>query len=85
MEMVTLRSHQVFVCFARKDREEIEDVEKKILICVWHRTDEFLVGRDDHVLIVWRFRYRISSAARRQEQWPQDTYQSHLGTTVGTE
>ncbi len=56
MEMVTLRSHQVFVCFARKDREEIEDVEKKILICVWHRTDEFLVGRDDHVLIVWRFR-----------------------------
>jgi hypothetical protein len=58
--MATLGGHQVFFCFAGKDGEEIEDVKKKILICVWHRMDEFLVRRDDHVLIVWRFRYRIS-------------------------
>jgi hypothetical protein len=58
--MDTLLIHQVLVCFAGKDREEIEDVEKKILICVWHRMDEFLVRCDDHVLMVWRIRYRIS-------------------------
>jgi hypothetical protein len=63
-KMYTLRSHQVLVCFAGKDGEEIEDVEKKILTCVRHRMDEFLVRRDDHVLIVWRFRYHRSSAAR---------------------
>ena len=63
--MGTLRSHQVLLCFAGKDGEEIEDVEKKILICMWHRMDEFLVRRDDHVLIVWRFRYPISSEARQ--------------------
>lgn len=55
-EVSTLCSHQVLVCFAGKDGEEIEDIEKKILVCVRHRTDEFLVRRDDHVLIVWRFR-----------------------------
>jgi hypothetical protein len=58
----TLRSHQILVCFAGKDGEEIEDVEKKILVCVWHRMDKFLVRRDDHVLIVWCFRYRIFSS-----------------------
>ena len=62
--MDTLRSHQVLICFAGKDGEEIEDVEKKILTCVWHRMDKFLVRRDDHVLIVRRFCYRISSATR---------------------
>jgi hypothetical protein len=61
--MDTLCSHQVLVCFAGKYGEEIEDVKKKILICVWHRMDEFLVRRDDLVLVVWRFCYRISSAA----------------------
>jgi len=65
--VATLGGHQVFFCFAGKDREEIEDVKKKILICVWHRVDEFLVRRDDHVLVVWRFRYRISSAARQKK------------------
>ena len=64
--MDTLRSHQVLLCFPGKDGEEIEDVEKKILTCVWHRMDEFLVRRDNHVLIVWGFRYRISSAARQK-------------------
>ena len=64
--MDTLRSHQVLVCFAGKDGEEIEDVEKKILICVWHRMNEFLVRCDDHLLIVWLFRYHILSAARRK-------------------
>ena len=64
--MGTLRSHQVLVCFAGKDGEEIEDIEEKISICAWHRMDEFLVRRDNHVLIVWRFRYRILSAARRK-------------------
>ena len=62
--MYTLLSHQVPVCFAGKDREEVEDVEKKISICVRHRMYEFLVRRDDHVLVVWRIRYRISSEAR---------------------
>lgn len=81
--MATLGGHQVFFCFAGKDREEIEDVKKKILICVWHRVDEFLVRRDDHVLVVWRFRYRISSAAR-QKKWLQAAYRSRLGTMEGT-
>jgi hypothetical protein len=65
-KMGTLRSHQVLVCFAGKDGEEIEDIEEKISICAWHRMDESLVRRDNHVLIVWRFRYRILSAARRK-------------------
>src|SRR6267154_2945829 len=80
--MDTLRSHQVLDCFAGKDGKEIEDVEKKILTCVWHRMNEFLVRRDDHVLVVWRSRYRISSAAR-QSNWQQDAYLTRLGTTVG--
>jgi hypothetical protein len=62
--MYTLRSHQVLLCFAGKDGKEIENVEKKILTCVWHRVDEFLVRRDDRVLIVRCFRYRILSATR---------------------
>jgi hypothetical protein len=65
--MATLGGHQVFFCFAGKDGEEVEDIKKKILICVRHRMDEFLVRRDDHVLIVWRFRYHISSAARQKK------------------
>ena len=64
--MDTLRSHQGLVCIAGKDGEEIEDVEKKQSICVWHRMYEFLVCRDDHVLVVWRFRYRIPSTARQK-------------------
>jgi hypothetical protein len=63
----TLCGHQVLLCFAGKDGEEIEDVEKKILICMWHRMNEFLVRGDDHVLIIWRFRYRILSAARQKK------------------
>jgi hypothetical protein len=36
------------------------------LVCVWHRMDKFVVRRDDHVPIVWCFRYRILSAARQK-------------------
>lgn len=50
-----LCSHQVFVGFARKDAEEVEDVEKEVLVCVCHRVDEPLVCRDDRLLIVRLF------------------------------
>jgi hypothetical protein len=53
----TLCSHQVFVGFARKDAEEVEDVEKEVLVCVCHRVDEPLVCRDDRLLIVRLFCY----------------------------
>ncbi len=54
--MHTLCGHQVFIGFAGKDGEEVEDVEKEILVCVGHRVDEPLVRCDDRLLIVRLFR-----------------------------
>ena len=48
---LTLCGHQVFVGFASKDGEEVEDVEKEILVRVGHRVNEPLVCRDDCFLI----------------------------------
>lgn len=52
---LTLCGHQVFVGFAGKDGEEVEDVEKEILVGVGHRVDEPLVCRDGRFLIVRLF------------------------------
>ena len=54
-ETRTLCGHQVFVGFARKDGEEVEDVEKEVLVGMRHRMDEPLVCRDDRLLIVRLF------------------------------
>lgn len=47
--------HQVFVGFAGKDGEEVEDIEKEILVGVRHRMDESLVCRDGRLLIIRLF------------------------------
>ena len=64
--MATLCGHQVFLCLAGENGQEIEDIEKEVLICVRHRMDEPLVRSDDHLLIVGLFRYSILSAARQK-------------------
>ena len=78
----TLCGHQVFIGFARKDGEEVEDVEKEVLVCVRHRMDESLVCRDDRLLIVRLFCCSDKPNNQEQEHLPREnTYQLLLGTT----
>lgn len=75
--------HKVFVGFARKDGEEVEDVEKEVLVCVCHRVDEPLVCRDDRLLVV-----RLSCCPKiqpiriKKKRGITNTYQLLLGTNV---
>ena len=81
--MRTLCGHQVFVGFARKDGEEVEDVEKEVLVGMRHRMDEPLVCRDDRLLIVRLFccpNQSGSGTKKKETSLPLNTYQLLLGT-----
>ena len=65
---LTLCGHQVFVGFASKDGEEVEDVEKEILVGVRHRMDESLVCRDGRLLVVRLF--GCAQSIRKKRLYP---------------